>query len=92
MLMFEIRNITLSEISQSEKDKYRVFTHERNLINTLTNKKNRDRLIDGEQADNLGQVGVEGGKGMNKTGKRKKELMDTDNTVVIGGQVEEGEV
>ena len=55
----ELKNIMLSEISQSEKDKYHVIS----LIWTnWTNKQNEDRLIDGEQDDSSG--GKVGGGGM----------------------------
>ena len=46
-------NIMLSEISQSGKDKYCMIS--------LSNKQNKDRLIDKEQADSSG--GVEGRDG-----------------------------
>ena len=41
----DLENIMLSEISQSEKDKYHMISLVWNLLNKL-NKQNRDRLIE----------------------------------------------
>ena len=45
----DLENIMLSEISQSEKDKYHMISHIHGIEWTKwTNKQSRDRLIDGE--------------------------------------------
>ena len=53
----DLENIMLSEISQLEKDKYHMISLICGISWTnWTNKQNRDRLIDGEQAESSGGV------------------------------------
>ena len=47
-----------------------------------TNKQNKNRLVDREQADSP-RVG---GMGVERTRKKRKGLMDMDNSVVIVGE------
>ena len=70
----------VSEVSQSEKDKYHMIS----LIcgaqwTNWTNKQNRDRLIDGEQ------MKLVGGVGRGRLSKKEKGLMNMDNSAVIAG-------
>ena len=78
----DLQNIMLSEISQSEKDKYHMISLLPGIYRTnWTNKQNRDRVIDGEQMTASGQVGL----GVEGLSKKEKGLMDMDNNVVIAG-------
>ena len=52
------------------------FTHKWNLTTNLTNKQNRERLIDGEQEDGWGG----GGHGVKGLSKKEKGLTDMDHT------------
>ena len=75
-----LENIMLSEVSQSDKDKYHMIS----LIcgiwwTNWTNKQNRERVIDGEQMTASWGWGVEG------LSEKEKGLMDMDNSVVIAG-------
>ena len=72
-----LENIMLSEVSQSDKDKYHMIS----LIcgiwwTNWTNKQNRERVIDGEQMTASWGWGVEG------LSEKEKGLMDMDNSVV----------
>ena len=83
----DLENIILSEISQSEKENSYVESDEQTELTSKT-----DRLTGGEQADSSGERGW-GVEGSSK--KKKKKLMDMDNSVVIVGgrgcvEVEEG--
>ena len=64
-----LENIILSEISQSEKDKYHMISPICGIKWTnWTNKQNRDRLIEKKQADNSWEGCLEGGR-VEKKGK-----------------------
>ena len=77
----DLENIMLSEISQSEEDKYHMIS----LIcgiwwTNWTNKQNRDRLIEGEQMTASGKEVVG-----ERLSEKEKRLVDMDGSVVIAG-------
>ena len=66
----------LSEISQSEKDKY-------HMISLICGIQNRNRLIDTVVRGEGLQEWVKKVKGLSKKTKPKQNLIDTDNSIVI---------
>ena len=81
----DLDSIMLSEISQSEKD-----SHMWNLMNKLNLQANRERLIDGEQADSCWGVGIgmlswEGGGIEKKTKKKKSWTQQQCGDCGVGG-------
>ena len=77
----DLENIMLSEVSQSEKDKYQMISLLCGIKWTnWTNQKDRDRLIDGEL---ITASGAWEGGGIEQKGKG---LMDMDNSVVTAGR------
>ena len=74
----DLEHIMLSEISQSEKDIWVGHSYVEANEKSWTNKQNRDRLIDREQADSSEEL--EG------SSEKEKGLMHMDNSVVnVGG-------
>ena len=78
-------SIMLSEISQSDKDKYHDFTYMWNLMNKI-NQQTRQKQIHRykEQADSS-QLGgsIKSREGIKQKQTNKQKLIDTDNSMEI---------